>query len=59
MTAASNPPAGRTLDKIRAEISNTATARRLAEDHGRDDIAAFLRTATDLSLDDLNARKNT
>ncbi|MGW9299625.1 hypothetical protein ACWHA3_02205 [Streptomyces cyaneofuscatus] len=59
MAARTTEPAGRTPGRIQAEIRSTAAARRLAEDHGRHDIAAFLRTATDLGLDELNAQNNT
>ncbi|MGC4925580.1 hypothetical protein [Streptomyces sp. DT117] len=59
MASRTDKPAGRTPGRIEDEIRSATTARRLAEDHGRDDIAAFLRTATDLGLDDLNTLKNT
>ncbi|MEU0354939.1 hypothetical protein [Streptomyces cyaneofuscatus] len=59
MAASTGEPAGRTPGRSRDELRSTATARHLAEGHGRDDIAAFLQTATDCGLDDLNALKNT
>lgn len=59
MASRAGEPAGRTVGRIQDELRSTATARRLAEDHGRHDIAAFLRTATDISLDDLNALNDT
>lgn len=59
MGARISEPAGRTPSRIQDEIRSAAKARRLAEDNGRDDIAVFLRTATDISLDDLNAQKST
>ncbi|MFF3094178.1 hypothetical protein [Streptomyces cyaneofuscatus] len=59
MGARTDKPAGRTTSRIEREIRSTVTARQLAEDHGHRDIAVFLRTATDIGLDDLNALKNT
>lgn len=59
MGARTDEPAGRTPGRIEAEISNIVAARQLAEDLGHHNIAALLRTATDLSLDDLNTLNNT
>ncbi|MYW33602.1 hypothetical protein [Streptomyces sp. SID2119] len=59
MGARTDEPVGRTPTRIQDEIRSAATARRLAEDHGHRDIAEFLRTATDIGLDDLNARRTT
>ncbi|MBT2430571.1 hypothetical protein J7F02_34615 [Streptomyces sp. ISL-112] len=47
-----------TAGRIEREIGSTAKARQLAEDHGQPEIAAFLRTATDCGLDDLNEARS-
>ncbi|MCX4605459.1 hypothetical protein OG402_33880 [Streptomyces anulatus] len=59
MGAWSGEAAERTPARVEHEINSITPGRRLAEDHGRHDVAAFLRQATDLGLDELNALNNT
>ncbi|MFD3741065.1 hypothetical protein [Streptomyces sp. NPDC058629] len=58
MASRTGEPAGRTPSRIQDEITKSNHARHLAEDHGRHDIAGFLRQAADLGLDELNALKS-
>lgn len=59
MGACPGEAAERTPARVVHEITSITPGRQLAEDHGRHDIAAFLRQATDLGLDELNALNNT
>ncbi|MEU0160188.1 hypothetical protein ABZ154_15440 [Streptomyces sp. NPDC006261] len=59
MGASTGEPAERTPARVEREIRSAATARRLAEGDGHHDIAAFLRTAIDIGLDELNDLNNT